>query len=201
VLVHTLRMGQSAEAGRRMTLEEWSELDEDVEGELVDGRLEEEEMPTFFHEAIVSFLVGALRAWLVPRGGTVLASEAKIAVSPGRGRKPDVVVYFPGTPLPSRRASMSKAAPDLVIEVVSPTPRDQRRDRIEKKAEYLALGVRQYWLVDAANRTLEVLAREDGRVVELLAAAEGAHPIPGCDGLVVDLDAMWAEADRFPDED
>jgi len=28
-----------------MTLEEWADLPEDEEGELVDGRLEEEEMP------------------------------------------------------------------------------------------------------------------------------------------------------------
>jgi hypothetical protein len=37
---------------RSLTLEEWGELDEDVEGELVAGRREEEEMPKARHEAI-----------------------------------------------------------------------------------------------------------------------------------------------------
>lgn len=32
-----------------------------------------------------------------------------------------------------------------------------------------------------------------------LAASDGAHPIPGCEGLTIDLDALWAEVDRLPD--
>lgn len=39
-----------------MTLQEWGELDEDVEGELVDGALEEEEMATVLHELVVRWL-------------------------------------------------------------------------------------------------------------------------------------------------
>jgi hypothetical protein len=39
-----------------MTVEEWGELDEDIEGELVDGVLEEEEVATFLHEIVVMWL-------------------------------------------------------------------------------------------------------------------------------------------------
>jgi Uma2 family endonuclease len=194
-------MADAAHIATEMTVAEWEALDEDVEGELVDGRLEEEEMPSFFHEAIVSFLVRALGAWLDGRGGAVLASEAKLVVGPGRGRKPDVLAYLPGTALPSRKRSASSAPPDVVIEVITPTPRDQRRDRVEKKADYFGLGVRQYWLIDAEARTVEILARDGERIVELLSAATGAHLIAGLDGFVLDLDAMWADAERFPDEE
>jgi hypothetical protein len=31
---------------RKMTLQQWADLDEDVEGELIDGVIEEEEAPT-----------------------------------------------------------------------------------------------------------------------------------------------------------
>jgi Uma2 family endonuclease len=194
-------MAQQAPIATEMTVAEWEALDADVEGELVDGRLEEEEMPTFFHEALVSFVLAALRAWLHPRGGAALASEAKLVVGPRRGRKPDVIAYLPGTPLPARRRSASSAPPDIVVEVITPTPRDRRRDRIEKKAEYFAMGVRQYWLIDADARTVEVLGSEGGRVIELLSASAGAHAIPSLDGFVLDVDAMWADAERFPDEE
>lgn len=181
-----------------MSVEQWAALDEDEPGELVDGHLEEEEVPTWAHELVVSWLIRVLGGWIVPRGGFVLGSESKLAVSPRRGRKPDVLVFFPGRGLPPRQASITKAPPDVVVEVVTPTPRDQRRDRVEKKADYAALGVAQYWIIDPEARTFEILAlRDDRRFVELLAASEGAHEVPSCDGLTLDLDALWSELARW----
>jgi Uma2 family endonuclease len=107
-----------------------------------------------------------------------------------------VLLYFGTSARKSGSASASIPA-DIVIEVITATPRDQRRDRIDKKADYATLGVGQYWLVDPEARTLEVLALDaNGRFVEVLAEAEGAHDVPGCNGLRLDLDALWAEVDR-----
>ncbi|MCC6874867.1 MAG: Uma2 family endonuclease [Sandaracinaceae bacterium] len=185
-----------------LTVEEWAQLDEDVEGELVDGHLEEEEVPSYAHEIVVSWLIRYLSDWLVPRGGFVLASETKLKIGPRRGRKPDLVLFFPDRPLPRRRASLGVAPPDVAIEVVTPTPRDGRRDRIEKRRDYAAAKVPQYWIVDPELRALEVYALQPtGRYADALSASEGAHPVPGCEGLVLDLDALWAELDRWPDED
>jgi Uma2 family endonuclease len=185
-----------------MTLEEWASLDEDEPGELVDGLLEEEEVPSWAHEIVVSWLIGVLRAWLVPRGGYVLGSETKLAISGKRGRKPDVVAFLPSRALPKRRSSVTRIAPDIVIEVVTPTPRDGRRDRVEKKPDYASFGVRQYWLVDPELRTMEILARgDDGRFVEILAESSGTHAVPGLDDLSLDLDALWAEVESWPDDD
>lgn len=185
-----------------MTLEEWAALDEDEEGELVDGHLEEEEMPSWAHELVVSWLIRVVGAWIVPRGGFVFGSETKLGISAKRGRKPDVVVFFPGTPLPSRSSSMTRKPPDIVVEVVTPRPRDGRRDRVEKKPDYASFGVRQYWIVDPELRTFEVLARgDDGRFVELLAESTGSHAVGGCEGLTIDLDALWAEVDRLPESE
>ena len=191
-------MGDHAEPLRAMSLEEWAALDEDEPGELVDGLLEEEEVPSYLHELVVSWLIRSLGAWVVPRGGFVFGSEAKIAVGPRRGRKPDVVLWLPGSTRPAANDSIARTPPDLVVEVITPTPRDGRRDRVEKKNDYAAAGVGQYWIVDPSLRTLEILVRNaDGRFVDELAASEGAHPAPGLEGLVIDLDALWAEADRL----
>jgi Uma2 family endonuclease len=179
-----------------LSVEDWVALEEDVEGELVDGHLVEEEVASWAHELVVSWLIRILGAWIIPRGGFVLGSETKLVVSARRGRKPDVLLCFAGSARKGRSAPASIPA-DVVIEVITATPRDQRRDRIDKKADYAALGVGQYWLVDPEARTLEVLALDaNGRFVEVLAAAEGAHDVPGCEGLQLDLDALWAEVDR-----
>lgn len=134
-----------------MTVEEWGELDEDIEGELVDGFLEEEEMANFLHAIVVVWLAQALRSWVRRRHGYVAGSEAKIAVGPRRGRKPDLSVYLRGC-APGLLDTLVRTPAHIVVEVVSPRPRDARRDRVEK--------------------------------------------IPGCPGLVLNLDELWAEVDE-----
>lgn len=181
-----------------LTVDDWAALDEDVEGELVDGRLEDEEMASWAHELVVSWLIRVLGAWVIPRGGFVIGSEGKVAISATRGRKPDVLLFLAGRPLPPRGSSLSRLPPDIVVEVVTATPRDQRRDRVEKKADYASLGVGQYWLVDPEARTFEILARgADGRFIEVLAASEGAHDVAGCEGLRLELHELWSEIDRW----
>jgi Uma2 family endonuclease len=186
---------------RRLTLEEWADLPEDDEGELVAGILVEEEMGGLAHESVVGWMIEALRGWLAGRGGRVAASELKIAVAALGGRKPDVVAWFPGhRPLP--RHGLIRRPPDLVVEVLSSRPRDHRRDRVEKAAEYAAFGVRWYWLVDPDACTVEIFERgADGRYVQALAAGGGRiENVPGCAGLVLDLDALWAELEGLVDE-
>jgi Uma2 family endonuclease len=175
--------------GQKMTLDEWADLEEDVPGELVDGELVEEEEVGALHELIVAILVRLIGNWLDDRGW-VLTSDTKFAVSPNRGRKPDLCVYFTRTKLPARK--VVRTPPDVAIEIVSPTPKDRRRDRLEKLREYAAFGVRYYWLVDPELRSLEVLELRDGQTYAIvLAASDGVVSVPGCDGLTLDLDALW----------
>ncbi|HSN99282.1 MAG TPA: Uma2 family endonuclease [Candidatus Nanopelagicales bacterium] len=183
-----------------MTLEQWADLDEDEPGELVDGWLVEEEAPEHAHEVIVAWFVATLYGWIVPLGGFVLGSEHKLGVSPVRGRKPDVSLYAPGTRL--GRGSLSRTPPRMVLEVISARPRDARRDRLDKMSEYARFGVRSYWLVDPALRMLEGYELgEDGYYVRRFGAAEGRVEVPGFEGLVLDLDALWAQVDRVIGED
>ena len=53
-------------------------------------------------------------------------------------------------------------APDLVVEVLSPST--MRNDRMHKKEVYQACGVREYWLVDPENRTIEQYLLQDGKL-------------------------------------
>jgi Uma2 family endonuclease len=180
-----------------LSLVEWFALPEDEQGELVDGHLVEEEVPNYVHEILVILLGSLLRGWAVPRGGFVGGSDAKLAVGPKRGRRPDLTVYLAGTPLPPANGIIEQP-PDIAIEIVSPTPRDGRRDRVEKVVEYAAFGVRYYWILDPQLRSLEILKRSpQSRYEHLLGATEGQIEIPGCDGFVLDLDSIWAEIDRF----
>ena len=179
-----------------MTLEEWADLDDEIEGELVDGVLEEEEMPTVLHEIIVAWMLAALRPWARRRGGFVVGSETKLAVGPRRGRKPDLSVVLRGR-MPALLDTLVRVPPHLVVEVTSPRPRDAHRDRVDKLADYARAGVPLYVIVDPRLRSIEVFELgRDGRYAVALAAGEGRVRVPGCPGLTLDLDALWEEVDE-----
>lgn len=184
--------------GRPITLEEWGAMDEDEPGELVDGRLEEEEVPGIDHEIVVSWLVHVFRSWL-GKTGWVIPSDARFAVSKGRGRKPDLAIYFARVKFAVR--PIITTPPDIAIEVVSPTPRDERRDRIEKMDDYADFGIRFYWIVDPMLRSLEVFELVDGRYARAAVGTEGTmRDLPGCAGLTIDLDDLWAELAELESE-
>ena len=58
------------------------------------------------------------------------------------------------------RGSGVFGAPDLVVEVLSPST--MRNDKTRKKDTYAKYGVREYWLVSPGDKSVEVY-RTDGR--------------------------------------
>ena len=183
-----------------MSDEEWESLGEDVEGELVDGVLVEEEMPSSVHEILAPIVSRLLLTWTDVHGG-IVGNSPKFLLRSGRGRIPDLFLFFAGRK-PRARGAV-RIPPDVMIEIVSTELRDVRRDRVEKMDDYARFGVRFYWIIDPQLRTLEIFARNDeGKYVREIGATSGTvDRVPGFDGLVIDLDAMWQKLDELPDSD
>jgi Uma2 family endonuclease len=181
----------------RIGVASWAALPDDVPGELVSGRVVEEEMPDLVHEVVVTWIIAVLRAWGASRGAIVAGSELKFVLGPGLGRKPDASMFLAGEPRPPVRGAVA-VPPHLMVEVVSLAARDVRRDRIEKPSEYAAFGVRKLWLIDPEARTFEGWELgETGHYVRVLAATSGRLAVPALDGLTLDLDELWADVDRL----
>jgi Uma2 family endonuclease len=190
----------SGSAARRLTVDEWAALPEDAPGELVRGVLVEEEMPSVLHEAVLTWLIFALRAWALSSGARVLTSGTKYAVSSTGGRMPDLSIFLAGARRPPAEGVV-RVPPTIALEIVSPSAADARRDRVDKLAEYAAFGVRWYWIVDPGLRTFEVLELDDAsRYCHTVAAAGGLLRVPGCGDLTLDIDALWREVDAVLSE-
>jgi Uma2 family endonuclease len=72
-------------------------------------------------------------------------------------RHPDVAIYLTEPP-PIENANLWRHwFPEIVIEIVSPSSR--KRDYEEKPEEYLRLGAKEYWIVDARKKVLVVMRR------------------------------------------
>ena len=188
----------SGAASRCLSLEEWAELPEDDRGELVRGWLMEEEMPSIVHEAVLAWLLRVLGVWGASTGARVFGSGVKYGVGALTGRLPDASVYLRGSKRPPPRG-LVRIPPSIVVEVVSPSSGDARRDRVEKLAEYARFGVKWYWLVDPELRTFEIFELDATRTYRhLIGATDGAiDPVPGCEGLVLDIAALFHELDEI----
>ena len=170
--------------------------------EFVEGVVEFPEMPTRSHQRIAKFLMRLLeRAIEAGAGGEALPAPFPVYVEPNRYREPDVVYQRPGRP--DAEADYADGA-DLVIEVVSRSPKDRERDLETKRAEYAAAGIPEYWIVDPQTRTILVLTLDGAeaggpyRVLGEFAAGQTAAG-PLLPGFAVPVDAAFAAGDALPD--
>lgn len=74
---------------------------------------------------------------------------------------------------------------------------------MDKLDDYAAFGVRWYWIVDPQCRTLEVFERAaDGAYACVRRESAGMlADLPRCEGLTIDLDALWSELDDLEPSD
>ena len=81
-----------------------------------------------------------------------------------------------------------EGAPDLVVEILSPSTR--RQDRVRKLALYAAWGVREYWIIDIEARGLTIYTLQDGHYVAA-PEREGTVGSVVLSGLVVTISDLF----------
>jgi len=88
-----------------------------------------------------------------------------------------------------------EGAPDLVVEILSPT--SEKQDRGAKKAVYAAAGVTEYWIVDPERETVEVyFPRQDPTILAATYHAGDTLKTDQLPHLELDLEAVFAPARR-----
>ncbi|MXX18023.1 MAG: Uma2 family endonuclease [Dehalococcoidia bacterium] len=141
---------------------------EGVRGELIRGVLCETMAAGQEHGEIAMRLGAALLGFIEPRGlGRVMGSGSGVWLDrdPDTVREPDVAFFAVGTiPLDARVTGYAEVAPDLVVEIVSPS--DSRREVHDKAHMWLNHGVRLVWVVQPETRTVDVY-RPDGEIATL----------------------------------
>jgi Uma2 family endonuclease len=161
----------SVETGRSgLTYEDFCALPDDgLRYEVVDGLLFAEPSPRRAHQEAVGNLFAILHAHVRAHDlGKVYVAPFDVILDPKTTVEPDLVfVVKDRLDIVAERGV--EAAPDLLVEVLSPGT--ARRDRVRKLNAYARHGVRHYWLVDPEAKTLEAFELVEGAY--RLAAAVG----------------------------
>ncbi len=168
---------------RLLTADDLLRLDgEGVRGELIRGVLCETMAAGQEHGEIAMRLGAALLGFIEPRGlGRVMGSDSGVWLDrdPDTVREPDVAFFSVGTiPVDSRVTGYAEVAPDLVVEIASPT--DSRREVHDKAHMWLNHGVRLVWVVQPETRSVDVY-RPDEPIATLgdQESLDGLDVLPG----------------------
>ncbi|MCC5638612.1 Uma2 family endonuclease [Nostoc sp. CHAB 5844] len=158
----------------KLTFEEYLNYDDGsgFHHELVDGKLELMNPPTFEHFFITKFLEQLLDGE-IKRLGLPWLTFREIGVRTGKdkSRLTDLcVVTQEQIPDLLNVSAVFESAPLLIVEVVSPD--SIKRDYRYKRSEYAAIGVPEYWIVDPLELKITVLLLEEGFYEEKVFTAD-----------------------------
>lgn len=158
--------------------------------ELLGGDLYVTPAPSPAHQRVVANLIEVLNRWVNTHGlGRVFGAPIDVVLSELDVVQPDVI-FVSSSRLAIVTAQSLQGAPDLVVEVLSPSTAPVDRGR--KMELYARSGVQEYWLVDPDQHLVEQDLRE-GEGFRLVARAteEASFTSVLLNGLRVELPRLW----------
>lgn len=183
--------GEARYHGLRVSADQYFQLEDDgCRYELIDGVICMSPSPTPIHQYVVAEIVGQLYAFLKAHriGRVAVEVDVHLGRSPHGGDlvyRPDIV-YLRNERVASNLQCI-REAPDLVVEVVSPTSR--QFDRETKRMDYERFGVLEYWIIDPEKETMTFYRLVESRLVVMPTPGDAFHS-EAVGGLALDLAAI-----------
>ena len=174
----------------KFTYRHYCQLPEGDRRELIEGDFYVVPAPNVRHQAVTANLGFVLREFVRRnRLGAVLLAPTDVVLSQESVVQPDILFVSN-----ERRGIITEAnvsgAPDLVVEVLSPGTAE--RDRDLKLRLYAGHGVREYWIVDPDDESVEVMDLGPGGAAGVRRHASGSVRSGLLPGLVVGIGEIFA---------
>jgi len=142
--------------------------------EIIDGELYVSKQPHFYHQHVCGVIHSALHVWSKQTGLGITTLAPGLIFAEDDDVAPDVVwVSNDRLAVTLWPDGKLHAAPELVVEVLSPGIPNERRDREAKLKLYSRRGVAEYWIVDWRLREITVYRREDAQLKLVATMCEG----------------------------
>ncbi len=153
-------MSQTLARSDFYTEDDYYNLPENVRAELIDGQFYDMAAPSRIHQRILNFLNTEINIYIRSKDGSCEVYPAPFAVKLFNDRKtvvePDISVICDPNKLTDQGCT---GAPDWIIEIVSPST--SSHDYVRKLNLYMDAGVKEYWIVDPAKKSVYVYHLEE----------------------------------------
>ena len=137
------------------TIDDIYTLPDGQRAELIDGKIYMMAPPVRIHQKLITELVSTLHQYIKNNNGSCEVYPAPFAVFLSEDDRnyvePDISVICDQSKLTDKGCN---GAPDLVIEIVSPST--QQMDYGIKLFKYRTAGIREYWIINPATHIVNV---------------------------------------------
>jgi Uma2 family endonuclease len=143
---------------KKFTYADYAKLPEGAPYQLIGGELVKSPAPTVLHQEINVTLFQKLFQFQRQGKGKAFFAPLDVYLSDTETYQPDLM-FITNDRLEIIKEKNIRGAPDLVMEVLSPGT--AYYDLRHKKDVYAEHGVREYWIVDPMERSIEVYENRD----------------------------------------
>ena len=160
--------------------------------ELVNGHVEVLPVPSLLHQFIARLVFLQMHGFVEQaRLGIVMSAPTRVRISERHFREPDVL--FVSQANSRRRQEQFWETADLVVEIISPD--DPDRDFVDKRRDYAAAGIAEYWIIDPRKDSIQVLHLRDGEYPEVIKYVRTEHAVSRVlKGFRIDVEELFAKA-------
>lgn len=146
---------------KRWTYQDYLKLPDEERYEIINGELFMVLAPNLFHQDISRNLEYLMWNYVREKNlGVVYYAPVDIVLSKENVFQPDIV-FVSRDNLGILKEKAIFGVPDLVVEIISPS--SIYNDMNVKREIYEKFGVKEYWIVDPANKAIQIFTLESGK--------------------------------------
>ena len=147
------------------TYEDYALLPEGAPYQLIGGKLVMTPAPTTYHQTISTRLLEKFLFFMAGKNlGMIYHAPIDVYLGEKETYQPDII-FIAKDRLHIIEPAKVKGAPDLVIEILSPST--AYYDLKEKFKVYARQGVKEYWIVDPNDQSIEIYQEEEGKFKQI----------------------------------
>lgn len=185
------RLQSVLEIERQRRLQFYQDIDDDMKAEFINGEVIIHSPVKKEHTDATKFLFKVLDTFvqITKQGWTGI--EKVMSTFTRNDYEPDVVFFEKEKSDAFQQGQWQFPVPDFVVEVLSDST--EKNDRGVKFQDYESHGVREYWIIDPADQSVEQYFLTDGRFKLHLKSSQGTIESRVIKGFSIDIKAIFDE--------
>lgn len=166
-------------------------IDEDKKMEFINGEIVFQSPAKLRHTNSVKLLTTLLSTFVIKNNLGYVGGEKMLVSLTRNDYEPDICFFSKDKSDNFSPTQMQFPAPDMIVEVLSPST--EITDREIKFLDYAAHGVREYWIIDAEDNTIEQYILENEEYGLALKSNDGHIESVAVQGFRIDIRSVFDE--------